>query len=303
MLAELVLLVVLLLRPAPAAPPTPPFGTAVRNVTVSQGEVTVFAHSVSASGNSGEVRTIFVESGELLWPQYDLMRLRVYVDADPAHAPSIDVPMGFFDEGDMSPWGTAELGNTGFTGAEVLRFVVPFNTSVRIALQQGQGDILPHSVHVLVTGTEIAGPAARRTVTQAVARSAQPGTTVALFNSSALPEAFSDLTPLLLGLSVQAANTSFYAGAVRACWGGASLTCFPISYGLESFFLAEIGLGYSKYVTPFAGITSKSPLGNHIIAWRAFDEWHVGQLQLLWDIPAGAGEVQVLSTTWLSAAP
>lgn len=93
---------------------------------------TVFTHTVSSPGNHGTVTSIFIESVDLLWQDYDLMRLRLYVDGE--KTPSVDVPMGFFDKGLLSPWGEGAIGNTGSLGAEYLRIPMPFSKSVELAL-------------------------------------------------------------------------------------------------------------------------------------------------------------------------
>jgi len=45
-------------------------------------------------------------------------------------------PQGFFDKGDMSPWGTDLLGNTGATGAEYIRVRMPFNKSIELTVSK-----------------------------------------------------------------------------------------------------------------------------------------------------------------------
>lgn len=300
----------LALRYASASPP-PPFGFAARALTVSNAEVSVATFNVSQPGTTrGVIRTIFIESGELLWPSYDALRLRVYVDSDAPSAPSIDAPLGFFDEGDMSPWGAARLGNTGFAGAAYLRIPIPFYAAARVALVQGQADSGTHTVRVAVTGAEEAllappGPRQRALTFALDAVAAPPGAPLALFDSAPLRARlpFATVAPTLVGLTVSGGNTSFYAGAVRVCVGGGSgASCAPLSYGLESFFLAETGLGYAKYVTPVAGVTAKAILGQRIIAWRELDEW-AGQesVEILWDVPADAGFVAVSAVVWAVA--
>jgi hypothetical protein len=210
----------------------------------------------------------------------------------------------------MSPWGAARLGNTGFAGAEYLRIPIPFYAAARVALVQGQADSGTHTVRVAVTGAEEAllappGPRQRALTFALDAVAAPPGAPLALFDSAPLRARlpFATVAPTLVGLTVSGGNTSFFAGAVRVCVGGGSEpSCAPLSYGLESFFLAETGLGFAKYVTPVAGVTAKAILGQRIIAWRELDEW-AGQesIVILWDVPADAGVVAVSAVVWAAA--
>jgi len=277
----------------------PPFGAAARDVVVSATEATVFSYSLpntTAPPCSGRITTVFVESGELLWTAYDALRLRVYTDGEAA--PSVDAPLGFFDMGDMSPWGTALIGNTGFTGATYLRLPVSFAASVRVTLVQGAGDVGRHRVHVLVSGSVVPGPATARTIAQAVSLiGGGSGGPAVLFSYIAPPT--QTVRPLLVGISASAANASFYGGggAVSACVDGGA--CVPLSYSIESFLLAETGFGYSKYVTPVAGVTAKGVLGQSLLGWRRLDEWPWGgNVSIVWDVPTGAGAVKISATTW-----
>ena len=276
----------------------PVFSTATKNIPISTAvESTVFDYNVTTSNNGGVVTNVFIESGELIWPQYDSMRLRVYFDDEPA--PSVDAPLGFFDDGEMSPWGTALIGNTGFFGTTYIKVILPFKHRCRMTLTLGIDDSGTKHVHVLISGTEKYGMPTLRTVTQTLdGVVGHPGTSITLFNSSSLLKRynFTNIAPTLLGMSISAPNASFVSGAVTACVDGA---CVPMSYGLESFFYASLGFGYSKYALPVAGISSLGLFGQSLIAWRGFDEWPWGAtVALMWQVPADAGNVTVSCAVW-----
>ena len=279
-----------------------PLGNASRGLSVRFGDESVaFAYS-----GGGRLSSFFVESADLLWPAYDALRLRVYVDGEAK--PSIDVPMGFFDAGDISPWGQLSLGNTGSAGAEYI-FAGPagiaFTSAVRVAFALGTGDLGPHTINVIVRGRGPSAAVATRAATLCVQAAVPSPARVVLFNSTAVapPPSFTGAAGgqlRLLGLSASASNMSYLDGSLTLCASGA---CALVSYGLESFFLAEVGLGIGKYTTHHAGITAVAPLlGHSVIAWRDLsagdDGWFDDDLTLFWDVPAGAGDVTLASCAW-----
>lgn len=284
-----------------------PLGNATTNLAITSSSVETTAYTYT--GGPGVITLVFVESADFLWPAYDSMRLRVYVDDDAQGIASVDVPMGFFDEGDLSPWGQAALGNTGSAGAEYISYPIPFASSVRVAFLLGSGDIGPHHVNVLIRGRSLSAPPTTRTKTLCPSTATyNAGSTVTLFNTSAIAPAPApagvaaggQLT--LLGLSVAGSNNMTYLnGEVTMCADGA---CVPASYGLESFFLAEQGLQLGKYTTVHAGITAVAPLlGHSALLWRdlsvANDGYFSQQLSLLWTLPPLSGQVTVAPCGWV----
>lgn len=198
-----------------AAAATTPFGIATMAAKVTHVESSVFMHAVSAPGNHGVLTSIFIESADLLWQDYDLLRLRVYIDGEAD--PSIDVPMGFFDKGLLSPWGETALGNTGSLGAEYIRVPMPFGKSIKVALVLGPGDLGPHKCNLFVQGTEAVGAAPFRMVTQnfnTAPRKLTPGENATFFDSATIVAANSatSVAPFLVGFNVQGQDKSFYTG-------------------------------------------------------------------------------------------
>jgi hypothetical protein len=301
-------------------------GNATANLAVGSSSEETTAYSYT--GGAGVITMIFVESADFLWPSYDALRLRVYVDEESQNqsqkqgngnqsigigagavaVPAVDVPMGFFDQGDISPWGQLSLGNTGSAGAEYLNFPIPFASSVRVAFVLGAGDLGPHHINVVVRARGItSGTPTTRTQTQCPPTATfSAGETVALFNSSLIDPAPAGVAPggqlSLIGLSLASANNeSYLSGPLTLCADG---ECALVSYGVESFFLAEQGLGMPKYTNPHAGVTAIAPiLGHSALLWRdltvASDGFFGEQLTLLWSIPPDAGQVSVSVCSWV----
>ena len=107
----------------------PVFSTATKNIPISTAvESTVFDYNVTTSNNGGVVTNVFIESGELIWPQYDSMRLRVYFDDEPA--PSVDAPLGFLTTGRCRRGAQHLSAIPAFSVLRTLKSSSPSNTAV-----------------------------------------------------------------------------------------------------------------------------------------------------------------------------
>jgi hypothetical protein len=273
----LLLLPLLLVSSSPT--PMSTFGAARSGVAISgTSETTLLSHTTSAGG--GMLTYIRVASDEFLWPNYDLARVRIYVDGEAS--PSVDYRLGLADSGDLVPFGVGMVGNTADNGGVYLTLRVPFSTSVVVNATQSPLDLGTHSISFVVRG--VVGPASLFSFHGLPAASGGLYSTARLRSATLDGETFAPYAPVPLlssaragalafvGLQLSSTNTSYTSGPVTALVDGAAAPV-PLSHSLPSFFAQDEGQGTGKYVVALGGVTALAPvLGAQIIAFRVFDD-------------------------------
>lgn len=280
------------------------FGTASTFI-ITPAPCVLLQHSCPSTG--GMITFSYFQSADLLWAAFDDVLINIYVDGESPAA--IQFPLGFFDEGDLVPYGQTLVGSTAYAGGLYFTIRIPFQSSINVTAQLGPSDSGTHNLRVIMRGAcglsltsfgGVAPPAGTRAKLRTQFINAQT------FQSlQAVPLAASTQAGMLvmLGLKGSSTNMSFTHGEVNATIDGSLV---PLGYDLAGFLAADDSFATGKFTTPISGVTAYADvLSNEIIAWRAFDldlvVWS-DSMSLSWGIGAAsagaAGPTIVTAVTW-----
>lgn len=204
------------------------------------------------------------------------LRLKIYVDGEPA--PSIEMELGMGagirSEQSSAPWGTRYFGITGSPSGIFYNYRIPFTRGVRVTAQLPVGVASDQSFWWIIRGlenrpVEVSGfalpPAARLKLHKLDNYIAQP---LEIFDLAGVPGAG---LVFQTAMAAQSTNLEFMEGQMRAYLGRSNDPQF-LSSGLEDYFLGTYYFNAGPYHFAQAGLTSKSEADSSFSAYRVHDE-------------------------------
>ncbi len=210
------------------------------------------------------------------WPNYEKMRIRVYVDGE-AEA-SIDMELflghgiGFKDPN--GPWGTRRIGKTGQPSGIYNTYRIPFGKHVRVTAQLAPGDTRNKRFWYIIRGLENMPlefngmrlpDDARLKLYKLEGYTAETLEEFDLCNTG--------MAGMLYQVTVAAQSTklSFLECCVRAYLEGSAEPTM-LSSGLEDYFLGTYYFNLGMYYNDVAGLTHMSKANKTFSAYRFHEE-------------------------------
>jgi hypothetical protein len=241
------------------------FGDAVKGITVSSDETTLFERTTGGAG----VVTQQWFTGDLVWPTFGNTRIRIYIDG--FETPSLDFRLLMasgigFDHPVVSPWGEELIGATALSGGLYNTLRIAFSNSIRVTATLDEGEESHGFYYIIrgllnspiVIGDYQLPPNARLSLQKIENYIAQPLETVTLYNSSLTNNSSAPVVNatgggcvLLVAIQGRSDNMLYLEGRVRSVIDGAEVV---LSSGTEDYFLSAQYFDLGVFYTPLSGV-------------------------------------------------
>jgi len=270
---------------------------------------------------SGVIRILWF-TGELLWPNFGNITVRVYTDNETVASVQFRLfeshALGFgWNQGEAHTWGTKQLGKGSLEGGLYLTFNIPFQSGFTLTAQLPEKDLEPLSpsshvvwymgrgllgMPVIIDNTIQLPPSAKLRIHR-VALTATPQSYVTLLNVTT-----GGGTVVFLTMHASSGNAHYLEGEVSAIVDGVPMT---LSSGTEDYFLSAQYFDAGQFQFPNSGcnhLDLSCLLGSgicRVAAYRSHEadpivfqtslilRWQVGDGKWLTD------NVKVVFNTWV----